>query len=411
MKTSFKYQNFALLALISYFFLLFGCVAGKQPVNNAVDVDSTSAACFSIAKKLNSAFPVQGITIQVTEDFINERQTGAQLPYSAIISDGLTRELSKLGANISVEQSGTRPVILFASYSQANGIVIIDAKLRRVETNMDTSDVAVAEAALPASSLDPHWLKVTLQTVADSLIRQLGEAPMAGRNWLRVTGSIPGATKQPSLMLGRKFDIALMDAITRTQTFTVVTGSLQNVELRSSYIVFKNGVQLNAWLERAGGKRLASATASLDKSALPSELFTPMANSQISTCINYKQHATEDPPASSAEAEQLQNSIKAYLQELGITAVSCSDNSEHSQIAASVTLLPVGTTRDGYKFTTAKIMVEILDNKGRQLGNFQNQARQGFSSNQSKANIKAIDKATNDGLKAMLATSLLSVSP
>ncbi len=399
------------LLVICLFF--HGCVPSQQPVSGAADVDSTAAACAFIARELDRKSSVDGLKITITEENILERQSKILLPYSKILSDGLTRELSNLGAIVSVRENSAHPLVLYVSYAAAKSTMIIDVKLRQIDYDRGTTqERAVAEAAIPIRSIASHWLQPTLSSLSDSLVRQLSTNYVSGNFFkLKIVKSIPGTAGQPSLVLGRKFDGILQEAVSRTQLLPISITSHREILLRSSYIITTNSIQFKAWLENKNGKQLATAITTMDRSNLSADLFTPMANKTTTVCIRHKRVNNHDKPAESAEAKQLRSSIRKYLQELGIQSQSCSSSLSQPQIVTTVTIPPFTTTRDGYKLSTATIYVEILDNQGRQLGHFNNQASRGFSGNQTNANNRAIDKAANLELKEKLARSLLSVSP
>ncbi len=409
--------NKHLFFLSSLFILcsfLYSCVPTQPVVSGAADVDTTAAACVFVAKELDRKTPLKGLSIQIVEENIQESETKVLLPYSRILTDGLTRELSNQGAVVSVREDGNKPLVLHASYSRANDVIIIDVKLRQVDYDHGTTkELAIAEAAIPAKSLAPHWLEPTMGSLADALIRQLGENYVSGDFIkLKIVKSVPGNTGQPSLVLGRSYDGALQEAASRIQALPVSITSQKEVLLRSSYALSGNTIHFKAWLEDKSGKQLATAITSMNKSGVSADMLTPMANDTVTACMRYERRHSDDPPVTSMEAAQLQKILRNYMQDLGIKTIPCSiSTSSLPQVIAAVALPPLQSTKDGYNLTTAQIIVKIVDNQGREIGSFQNQASRGYSHNRSKANTKAIDKAASTGLKKQLAKSLLSVAP
>lgn len=401
------------LALLLTTLLACGCVVSKQIVSGAAAIDSTAAACVYVAKELDRKFSLKGLTIQVVDENIQERQTGLKLPYSKILTDGLTRELANRGAIISVLENGDQPLVIYASYFRPDTGVIIDVKLRQFDFNRGTTkERAIAEVAVPRDGLKSQWFQPTLPILADALVRQLGENYVSGDLFkLKMVSSMPGTAGQPSLQLGRSFDGALQEAVSRTQVLPLSITSQKEVLLCSSYILSGKTVHYKSWLETPTGKLLATATTSMRKNLLPADVFKPMASKALTACLRYERLNSKEPPKDSAEAKQLEQSIRKYLQELGIKSTPCATTaSSLPHIVGSIHLPPIKSTKDGYKLSTVIIKVRILDGKGLQLGSFDNQASRGFANNRSKANTRAIIKAADKGLKEQLAKSLLSIS-
>jgi hypothetical protein len=402
------------LLLLVIFFITSACVPTQtnMGVTGAADIDSTAAACALVARELNHKFPLAGQNIQISEDYIQERQTKAQLPYSRILSDALSRELAGIGALVSVEKTGTAPLILHAGYVVAGNRIIIDVKLRRIATNMQSHEVAIAEVAIPAASLDQHWLRPTISTQAEALVRHLAENYTGTGFKLLFTKSVPGTAGQPSMRLGRELDQALQEAVSRTQVFPVSMTSQRQISLQASYTVTDSTINLKAWLEDARGEALATATGSIAITDISAGALTPMANVTTTACVTLAHTAGHQAAAGSEETATLAESISGYLQELGIEQIACAQSTPTvPQVTGSVTQLPVKSTRDGYTFTTIVVKVQILGTQGNQLGSFHNQARQSFSGDIHSANIKAVRKAADATLKKELARALLSVSP
>lgn len=378
-------------------------------MKKAAEVDTASAACVEIAVDLDATFPLKGKTIQIIDNNIKDRQTDTILPFSKILGDGFSREFSKLGAEVTVRRAGVDTLIFLASYTVSGNMVIIDGRLRQVQRNMKSTEVAISEAALPLNSLPQGSLTPTLETQADLLSRKLAEN-YTGRGFaLHQAKSIPGIAGQPSMVLGIHFDQALKEALATNQRMPVSFSSRRKITLHPTYTLSGQDILLKASLFSSSGKPVSTASVKLPKRNVSPELFRPMATSSQQACVKYMKVSKNDMGSGSQEAAELMSGISGFLQELAIQP-SCS-NGKNRQVIATVSQLPVATTKDNYKFTKIRVSVRIEDPTGNLLGEYKKQASQPFTNDQIKSNVRAVSKTITLELKNKLTKTLLSELP
>jgi len=391
------------------FTLLFlsSCKKDIGPVARAVEVDATSAACREIARKISANIQVEGTSIQIIEENFTQQHSNIALPYSKVLRDGMTREMSRLGAHITAQETGTEPFVLLGTYAKVGKMVIIDVSLRQYG-DLASQDIAIAEAAIPTKALDPHWLTPSFSTTADSLIDQLSKGYMGSSFNLIIEPARSGVPGEPSLLLGRKFSAELHKAADRAQSLPISLTSGNNVSLQTSYSLTAQTIQFTSWLEGSPGKKVATATAVLPMQLVPKELLQPMAAAPMTVCTRYEQKGPDVQPASSFEAQLLGEKVVAALRDIGITPEPCTNqNKKLAQVVSSVTLPPVRSTRDGYQLSTAIVEVQVFAESGAPAGSYRNQATRPFKDNRKTATEKCIEKATGKALLQSLAEMLL----
>ncbi len=394
---------FLLLTLL----FLGSCKKNIGPVAGAVEVDATAAACREIARKLADNLDIRGISIQVIEENFTQQQSNIVLPYSKVLRDGLTREISRLGAYITAQETGSKPFVLLGSYAKAGKMVIIDVSLRQYG-DLASQDMAIAEAAIPAASLDPHWLTPSFSTTADSLIDQLSKGYMGSSFNLTIEPARSGVPGKPSLLLGRKFSAELHKAADRAQSLPISLTAGNKVFLQTSYTLTAQTIQFTSWLAENSGSKVATATAEMPIQLIPRELFQPMAAAPKTVCTRYEQRDAEAQPATSFEAQLLEERVVATLRGLGITPEPCTNrNNELAQIVSSVTLPPVRSTQDGYQLSTVIVEVQVFSQSGAPTGSYRQRATRPFKDNRKTATEKCIEKATGKALLQSLAKTLL----
>lgn len=239
---------------------------------------SLSSAAKNIAFKIKSKYDIAGRNIQVSPNNFWERDTKINLPFSSVLSDTLSAELSGLGANITVQETGSRPLKLTGSYQAAGSDVMIMVNLR-IMGDAASTDLVVVQERIPKDNMDPAWMAPQFGRLARTLVRLL-EDDYTGMQSLNIQTDpfVPGGLSQPELALGPEFQKYMKDALAASPVFRMAadaSGSASAV-LKGDYVKMGNKMVFHAAIvDKARGKNLAGAFFESPIQNIPEDLLQP----------------------------------------------------------------------------------------------------------------------------------------
>jgi len=257
-------------------FLAGGCVSVEQPVVG--QGSSLSSVTGKMADAIKTKYDITGRNIQVSPNSFWERDTRINLPFSSVLCDAMSTELSRLEAKITVQETGEKPLTLIGSYQLAKTDVLVTMKLRAMGETAST-DLAVVQERISRAHMDPKWLEPDFGRMARTLIRLL-EADYSGMGSLKIKTSEfkPAETSRPDLVLGKEFEKYVKDALAQSAVFRVSGEDMtrDGVELKGDYVDFGNRIVFHAAIvDQQTGKTHAGASFEVAKNTIPENLLTP----------------------------------------------------------------------------------------------------------------------------------------
>lgn len=252
------------------------CVSNQKHVIG--QGSSLSSVSKKIAYKIKSKHDISNRNIQVSPNSFWERNTNINLPFSTVLCDTLSSELSKLGANITLQETGAKPLKLIGSYQVAKNDVLITVKLRAMGDSSST-DLVVVQDRIGKDNMDPRWLAPEFGRMARTLVRRL-ESNYTGISSLKIktTEFKPGISSQPELVLGTEFEKYIKDALASSSVFQTSGDSLSQADaiLKGDYVKMGSKMIFHASIvDKNNHTNLAGASFETMLDDIPRDLFTP----------------------------------------------------------------------------------------------------------------------------------------
>ncbi len=272
-------KNVLWLGSIALFFILSSCVAQNTSSPHVVGSGSSlSYVSKQMAAQIQKKVNLTDKTVQISANNFWEKGTKLNLPFSSVLSEALSSDMSKLGANISLQEIGDQPLKLVGSYIVAGEDVMITVKLRQMgeETSVD---LAVVEERISRANMDPGWLTPEFERIARSLVRLL-EFDYTGMLALKVQtlSFVPAAPSQPELVLGDHMAGYMKDAMAAAAVFRDAGDGAVNVDaqLIGEYVQKGGVMEFHASVkDKKTGQHVAGAKISLGTEHIPYALMQP----------------------------------------------------------------------------------------------------------------------------------------
>ena len=266
-------NSFVLVCLSMLFFT--SCVSTQTHVVG--QGSSLSSVSKKIAYKIKTKYDISSRSVQVSPNSFWERNTKINLPFSTVLCDTLSSELSKLGANITLQETDTKPLILIGSYQVAKNDVLITVKLR-VMGDSSSTDLVVIQDRISKDNMEPRWLEPEFGRMARTLVRLL-ESDYTGMSSLKVktTEFKPGISSQPELVLGGEFEKYIKDALASSSVFQAAGDSFSqaNAFLKGDYAKMGSKMVFHASIvDKKNNTNLAGASFETKLDDIPRDLFT-----------------------------------------------------------------------------------------------------------------------------------------
>jgi hypothetical protein len=263
--------------LACFLLLLFtSCVSTEKHVVG--QGSSLSSVSKNMAYKIKSKYDISMRNIQVSPNYFWERNTRTNLPFSTVLCDTISSELSKLGANITLQETGEKPLKIIGSYQVAKNDVLITVKLRSMGDSSST-DLVVAQDRISKDNMDPKWLEPEFGRLARTLVRIL-EDKYTGMGSLKIKTSEfkPAVSSQPGLVLGKAFEKYIKDALASSSVFKLSGDSLSkaNAVLKGDYTKFGSKLVFHASIvDKNSQATLAGADFETKLEDIPKDFLSP----------------------------------------------------------------------------------------------------------------------------------------
>ncbi|MCP3872066.1 MAG: DUF4384 domain-containing protein [Desulfobacteraceae bacterium] len=271
-----KRTTFIWAGIFFLFLLLSACVTTQKHVVGKGS--SLSLASKSLAMRIQSKYDFTGQKIQIGANNFWEKDTRLNLPFSSALSETLAAELSLLGAEITVEETGENPLKAVGAYLIAGDDVLITVRLRQMGKEAST-DIVVVEDRINKSSMDPKWLKPEFERIARSLVNLL-EFDYHRQSFLKVIVSQfqPGTSSQPELVLGEELTKYIKEALAASSVFkeTGDNPDQATAVLKGEYIQKGQRMEFHASIvDKGASKHYAGAKIPVSVQTIPNELLEP----------------------------------------------------------------------------------------------------------------------------------------
>lgn len=237
---------------------------------------SLSQLSSNLARQIHTAHNIAGRSIQISPNNFWESQTRMNLPFSTVLCDALSTDLAKLGARITLQATGARPLIIVGNYHRARCDMAVTLRLRRMGDHAGT-DLAVARDRISVSRLDPAWLTPEFSRLARTLVRLL-EDNYTGVARLSIlsTDFMPAGPSQPELALGPEFGKYMATALSVSPVFVVSGRDDARFRLKGDYARMGEKILFHvAVTDQDTGKQITGASVEVRTADVPGSLLLP----------------------------------------------------------------------------------------------------------------------------------------
>ena len=347
-----------------------------------------------IAATLSEKIRISGITIQLNENNLVERESRNQLLFSKVLKDSLAASLSKLGAVVTLSETGEKPLILSGTYGFEGNNLFITIRIRQIG-DVQSEDIAVAMADIPRKKLDPDLFKLDLKMVAKSLIRRLEENYSGTKTFdLKVKALRPGVKGEASILLGSEMKKYLSTAISRSDifgdSFNRSSGSDTRLVLQGTYTRLDDYMRIFVEVMDAQNRQITSASGNVMLKDIPPELFKKGTGEDITICLMYTPEAYNDINTDSPAVNYLLGKIGNALGKNGFKSRVCEDDdSDGKKIKASIKVKETGG--GDYEFMSGTLILQIYSKDGNSLGSCEYKGRSVLRNDPDRAVNRVID--------------------
>jgi len=302
-----KKSCFLPMCLIILMFI--SCVSTEKHVVNRKL--SLSDVCEKIAYQIKSKYDITGRNIQISPNNFWELNTRINLPFSTILSDILSSKFSKHGANITLQETGLKPLKIIGHYQETEKDVIISVKLR-VMGDTSSTDFAVVQERLLNNQINIRWFKPKFDRIARTLVRLL-EDNYSGISSLKIyiNKFVPAVSSQPELVLGAGMNKYIKDALASASFFQSSGNSLSNANaiLKGDYEIMDSKMVFHASVENSHtGKNLTGTSFEIPLKNIPKELLKPKIHS-LDNLVDTMAYSIIDKYVQSSFVKQKQSII------------------------------------------------------------------------------------------------------
>ena len=270
-------------AIIAFFYCLlsglylWGCAVPHG--GNGSTSHLLNQAADQLADDLNRRIDLSGKVIQISENNFWQRGTRLNLPFSAVLSDTVAAAVSQRGATITVQEVGSKPLILVGTYGSEGSQLTINIQVRRMGETA-SRDIAVARAGLPEAGLDRAWFRPEFDRVARTLVRLL-EENYPGPDYhiqVEISPLQPGLSDQPPLLIGEEFSKFLETAVAGSALFGASGLGQKRADCRLEGTYVRAGKKMNfhVRISDVEGRRLSSAVFDVRLADIPTNLLKPV---------------------------------------------------------------------------------------------------------------------------------------
>jgi hypothetical protein len=252
--------------------ILSACAA---PGSHVVGRGSSLAQLSSgLARQIHAVHNISGQPVQISPNNFWEIQTRMNLPLSTVLCDTLSADLSRLGARITLQETGEHPLKIVGSYHRANQDMAVSLRLRRMGDYAGT-DLAVAQGRIAVSDMDPAWLTPEFSRLARTLARLL-EDNYTGVTHLSIqcTDFMPAGPFQPELVLGPEFGKYMTTALSGSPVFVVSGRSDARFRIKGDYARMGAKTVFHAAItEIETGRHITGASVEVSTADVPESLL------------------------------------------------------------------------------------------------------------------------------------------
>ncbi len=269
-------SKYIIVMAIFLFFMFSSCVSTTQTVHVVGKGSSLSSAVKNIVLQIKSKSDFTARNIQISANNFWEQGTRINLPFSSILAQTLSSEFSKYSANITLQDTGNKPLKVVGSYIIAGNDVLITVRLRSMGDAAST-DLAVAEGRISKDNIGMKWFKPEFERIARSLVSLL-EFDYSGMLSLKVKtpSFMPGTPSQAELAIGDELSKYMKDAFAASSVFREAGDSYEKADavLKGDYSKQgQNMVFHVSIIDKETKKHLAGAKISTDMQSIPHELL------------------------------------------------------------------------------------------------------------------------------------------
>jgi hypothetical protein len=329
------------------------------------------AVATRIAGDLDAKSALRGRTVQVSQNNFYERETGVNLPFSAVVRDALARALSDRGAVVTVQEVGAEPVKMVGTYGRQGSDMVITTRLR-VMGETASADIAVSQARLAMDRLDPRWFKLDFTRMGRTLVRIL-EQNYTGLNDLQVDilPLEPGLFGQPSLLLGKEFKAYLQSAVMDSSVFggTGTGGNAIRATMAGNYAQISGFMRFDVKVKLSDQRVVASAQFKVPLSDIPPSLLAVVSDRQVTICTVYRRVSSFDLPEDAAPAMSLLDLVNEALAAHNLKADRCLPGAACDVQVETHLKIKRRKSAAGYGVALGSIEIKASAKDGRVIGN------------------------------------------
>ena len=207
----------------------------------------------ALIRDLNSQMSLSNQSVQVVGNNFCDGKTKTILPFSNVLSDALAPHLTRLGANVTVQERGESPMRIVGTYSrdEVSNTLVITLRLRQMEDD-GSSDTASAQGKMQLSPKQSGWFKFSYENTAQAMIASLlTNYNYRGNNFSRI-GKIELVPREDSRMpikFGESFKPYLKTALSSLPSAPFDYTGNGDSRLRGHYAVMQD--QSTGFLEVA----------------------------------------------------------------------------------------------------------------------------------------------------------------
>jgi hypothetical protein len=324
-----------------------------------------------IASDLDAKSSLRGKTVQVSQNNFYERDTGVNLPFSAVLRDALARALSDRGAVVTVQEVGAEPVKMVGTYGREGSDLVITARLRVMGETAST-DIAVSQAKVAMDRLDRGWFKLDFTRMGRTIVRIL-EQNYSGLNDLQVDilPLEPGLFGQPPLLLGREFKTYLQSAVMDSSVFggTGTDAGAIRATMVGDYAKISGFMRFDVKVKRSDQRVVASAQFEVPLSDIPPSLMAVVSDRKITVCTVYRRVSASDLAEDAAPAMSLLDQVNEALAAHNLRAGRCGPGAACDVQVEAHLKINRREAAAGYAVALGAIELKASGKDGRVIGN------------------------------------------
>jgi hypothetical protein len=355
-------------------------------------------AAEQMADDLDLKVGLYGKKILLSENNFWQRNTGINLPFSAVLRDAMAAALSGRGATITLQDSGVEKWRLEGTYGTEGTDLVITLKAVRTKVSAAGAisvDAAATRGRVSVNTLEQKWFRQEFSRVARTLMRML-DKNYSGGGEMKVTVCRlePGLPGQPSLYLGPEFRKFLETAVMDSPIFvtSAIGGWGAKVQMKGTYTRVGDLMRFHVAVIDSKERTLTSAVFDVDIHNIPSDLLEPVADTEIKICAAYTPSSPEDlPPGMSVSASLLEHVMDA-LAEYNLKARVCTSGEAYDVKVEARIKVREKTTPDGFRVASVTVHLKPVGSDNKILGTVKRTGRKVFSHDLENALEKILQK-------------------